>query len=127
MQRKQSRKWSRKIIEKREVILGKSKSKNSFSIAPDLCFSQQNGVFFTALFSLNISLCTGERSAELKKDHSMCDRNDFKSYDGVRVVGTEKNGNESENSSRVDKNSKIKKVWESQNIIKSKACVFHSY
>ena len=56
----------------------------------------------------------------------MCDRNDFKSYDGVRVVGTEKNGNESENSSRVD-NSKIKKVWEIQNIIKSKACVFHSY
>ena len=52
---------------KREVILGKSKSKNSYSIAPDLCFSQQNGVLFTALFFLNISLCTGERSVELKK------------------------------------------------------------
>ena len=49
----------------------------------------------------------------------MCDLNDFKSYDGVRVVGTEKNGNESENSSRVDKNSKIKKVWEIQNQVKS--------
>ena len=49
----------------------------------------------------------------------MCYLNDLKSYDGVRVVGTEKNGNESENSSRVDKNSKIKKVWEIQNQVKS--------